>query len=51
MHHTQGLAGTIGAGLTGRLFAFVYWYVSPRRNLWPLIVAHAVPDAISLLGA
>lgn len=45
-HLYQGTAGVLGIIPVGAVFAL--WYVRSRR-LWPVIVAHAVFDALGLL--
>ena len=41
-------AGMITAGAIGFGYGLLFWL--GMRNLWPLIVAHAIPDTISLIG-
>ena len=40
---SKSVAGAIGFG-----YGLLFWL--GMRNLWPLIVAHAIPDTISLIG-
>lgn len=41
-------AGMITAGAIGFGYGLLFWL--GMRNLWPLIIAHAIPDTISLIG-
>lgn len=43
-----GTAGMITAGVIGFGYGLLFWL--GMRNLWPLIIAHAIPDTISLIG-
>ncbi len=49
LHYTQGWPGVIAAGLIGAVYGSIV--VRANGNLWPVILAHAVPDTISLLQA
>ncbi len=42
-------AGMITAGTIGFGYGLLFWL--GMRNLWPLIIAHAIPDTISLIGS
>ena len=46
LHH--GTAGAIAAGVIGLVYGLLFWL--GERNLWPLIVAHAIPDTISFVS-
>lgn len=46
LHH--GAGGMIAAGVIGLGYGLVFWL--GLRNLWPLILAHAIPDTISFIG-
>ena len=46
LHSTMGLSGFVFMFAMGLLFGFVYWR---WRQLWPLIVAHALQMLYSLL--
>lgn len=45
-HHRQGLAGMITTGLVGSIFSWA-WFRS-SRNLWALMMAHALVDAFGI---
>jgi len=45
--HTSAL-GMVAAGLFGLLYGFVFW--RSGLQLWPVIIAHALPDTISILS-
>jgi membrane protease YdiL (CAAX protease family) len=47
-HTYQGLGGVIKIIAAGLLFGAAFLIV--RRNLWPLIIAHALLDTISFVG-
>jgi membrane protease YdiL (CAAX protease family) len=47
-HTYQGLGGVIKVITLGLLFGVAFLTV--RRNLWPLIIAHALLDTISFVG-
>ena len=47
VHYSSGPATVAAAGLIGLVFGTAY--VLGGRNLWPLMLAHAIPDTISLL--
>ncbi len=46
-HLYQGFGGFVGNAVMGLIFG--YWFQRTRR-VWPLIVAHAVIDAVSFIG-
>ncbi len=46
-HYASGMVTVIIAGLIGLVFGAAY--LRGGRNLWPLILVHAIPDTISLL--
>lgn len=46
LHH--GTAGMIVSAVIGLGYGLIFWL--GMRNLWPLIIAHAIPDTISLIG-
>ena len=46
-HYASGMVTVITAGLIGLVFGAAY--IRGGRNLWPLILVHAIPDTISLL--
>ncbi|MEO7191924.1 MAG: CPBP family intramembrane glutamic endopeptidase [Vicinamibacterales bacterium] len=45
-HGYQGLAGMIATGTIGSILALLYF--ASRRNLWAVIVCHAIVDTIAL---
>lgn len=47
-HTYQGLGGVIRISVAGLLFGAAFLAV--RRNLWPLVIAHALLDTISFVG-
>jgi membrane protease YdiL (CAAX protease family) len=47
-HTYQGLGGVIKVITLGLLFGVAFLTV--RRNLWPLIIAHALLDTLSFVG-
>jgi uncharacterized protein len=47
LHYQQGWSGIENAGILGLLAALIY--VGFGRNLWPLVVMHAVYDLLSLV--
>jgi membrane protease YdiL (CAAX protease family) len=47
-HTYQGLGGVIKVITLGILFGVAF--LTTRRNLWPLIIAHALLDTISFVG-
>ena len=46
-HRYQGPAGTIATGSMGALLALLYLR---GRNLWPVIICHALVDTAALLA-
>ena len=48
IHFYQGPLGIIRTGVAGLLFGIVYLIVG-RRNLWILIIAHALIDTVSFV--
>lgn len=46
-HMYQGLSGTIITGITGFIFAWLYF--ATNRNLWAAILAHGIHDTIGFL--
>lgn len=46
-HMYQGLSGMITTGLTGFIFAWLYF--ATRRNLWAAILAHGIYDTIGFM--
>jgi uncharacterized protein len=46
-HLYQGYGGFIGNAVMGVLFG---WWFQRTRRVWPLVVAHAVIDAVSFIG-
>ena len=46
-HMYQGLSGMIITGLTGFIFAWLYF--ATNRNLWAAILAHGIYDTIGFL--
>jgi membrane protease YdiL (CAAX protease family) len=47
-HTYQGLGGVIRVITLGILFGVAF--LTTRRNLWPLIIAHALLDTMSFVG-
>jgi membrane protease YdiL (CAAX protease family) len=47
-HTYQGLGGVVKVTAAGLLFGTAFLTV--RRNLWPVIIAHALLDTISFVG-
>jgi membrane protease YdiL (CAAX protease family) len=47
-HLYQGWAGVIAAGVIGVIMALLYF--ASRRNLWAVIVCHALVDTVALLA-
>jgi len=47
LHIYQGLGGVIATGLIGAIFGVVYLLI--KRRLFPLILAHAIINSISLI--
>jgi membrane protease YdiL (CAAX protease family) len=47
LHLYQGLFGFVYAGITAILLGLVY--VMNGRNLWPLVIAHALLDSVSMI--
>jgi membrane protease YdiL (CAAX protease family) len=47
LHIYQGLFGFVYAGITAILLGITY--VISGRNLWPLIIAHALLDSVSMV--
>ena len=46
-HSYQGLAGVVKTGAVGLLFGIAF--LTLRRNLWPLIIAHALIDTMDFV--
>jgi membrane protease YdiL (CAAX protease family) len=46
-HYKQGPSGILVTGMIGLVFGTFY---ARGRNLWPLIIAHGLMDAVSLVG-
>lgn len=46
LHYSSGLVVVISAGVIGLVFGIAF--IFGKRNLWPLILVHAIPDTISL---
>ena len=44
----SGVVGAIVSGVIGLGYGLLFW--RGGRNLWPLILAHAIPDTISFIG-
>jgi hypothetical protein len=47
-HTYQGLAGVVQISVAGLLLGVAFLTV--RRNLWPLMIAHAIMDTVSFVG-
>ena len=47
VHSQQGLGGIVKVGAIGLVFGLSYLFVG--RNLWPLIIAHALIDSIDMV--
>ncbi len=47
LHTYQGLDGALSILAVGVIFGFTYWR---WRQLWPLIVAHALLDFVGFLN-
>jgi membrane protease YdiL (CAAX protease family) len=47
VHSQQGLGGMFKVGVIGLVFGLAYLFVG--RNLWPLIIAHALIDSIDMV--
>ncbi len=45
-HGYQGWAGVIATGTIGCLLGLLYFY--SRRNLWAVIICHAIVDTVAL---
>jgi membrane protease YdiL (CAAX protease family) len=48
LHLYQGTLGFVGAGLFAILFGVAY--LANGRNLWPLILVHAIFDCVGIVG-
>lgn len=46
-HLYQGYGGFVGNAVMGLLFG---WWFQRTRRVWPLVVAHAIIDAVSFVG-
>ncbi|GAB2466005.1 CPBP family intramembrane glutamic endopeptidase [Jatrophihabitans fulvus] len=46
-HLYQGFGGFVGNAIMGLVFG---WWFQRTRRVWPLVVAHAVIDAVSFIG-
>jgi hypothetical protein len=46
-HLYQGYGGFVGNAIMGVIFG---WWFQRTRRVWPLIVAHAIIDAVSFIG-
>ena len=49
IHYEWGLGGVLGTAVMGATLGLMY--LATRRNLWPLVAAHASLDLILMLQA